>query len=86
MPNRTSPALRWSIIAVHKTEQKGGGLAGWHQRQNSDNIKKFVKTSFFEVMPEIQKHLEGVSEGKIFCIIRYIKFYREFDQSWRGYL
>jgi hypothetical protein len=64
-PSWTSPALGWSVIAV-KLSGGGGGLAGWRCGQTFDEntyVKKYVKSSFFEVMSEAQKDLEVVSEG-----------------------
>jgi hypothetical protein len=44
---------------------EGGGSAGWCRSLTSDKkyVKKYVKTTFFEVMSEVQKDSEDVSAG-----------------------
>ncbi len=61
-PSQTSPALRWSVIAIKLSRQ--GGSAGCYRGQIlQKSVKMYVNTSFFEVMSEVQEDLENVSAG-----------------------
>ncbi len=62
-PGATSPAIRWSVFAVKLSGR--GGVGNMSSRPDFwwKNVKMDVKTSFFDVVSEVQKDSQDVSAG-----------------------
>ncbi len=68
------------VVCIHsKTKQKGGGVG--NVSPQPDFWRKNIKTSFFDIMLEVQKDLEDVSTGigKFKKIWYILEFCPEFD-------
>ncbi len=66
-PGRTSPALWWSVLTVKPVGSGEVGMVAprqnfWQKNVKMD-VKMDVKTSFFDVMSEVQKDSQDISAG-----------------------
>jgi hypothetical protein len=65
---RTTARRNFSCVRLVCNRSKTGRKRGWRQRSDATeiltkNIKMYVKTSFFDVMSEVQKDFKDVSAG-----------------------
>ncbi len=62
-PGRTSPAISWSVYTVKLSGRGGSAICLRGPTSDKKNVKMDVKSSFFDVMSEVQKDLQDVSAG-----------------------